>query len=94
MGNAEFLTKRFDRGQAFYSVLCLRLACVRELAPGDPSSGGPAEGGRAAECNSAIRHSTAKPHPKERGVYAASTLEVPQAVNPEWGLENLNAEAA
>jgi hypothetical protein len=31
---------------------------------------------------------------KERGVYAASTLEVPQAVKREQGLENLSAEAA
>jgi hypothetical protein len=30
---------------------------------------------------------------KERGVYAASPLEVPQAVKREQGLENLNAEA-
>jgi len=35
-----------------------------------------------------------KPLSKERGVYAASTLEVPQDVKPEEGLENLNGEAA
>jgi len=36
----------------------------------------------------------AEPQPKERGVYAASTLEVPQPVKREEGLESSNAEAA
>ena len=43
---------------------------------------------------SAIQPSAAKPQPKERGVYAASTLEVPQAVKREESLQNLNGEAA
>jgi hypothetical protein len=41
-----------------------------------------------------LAHSAANPQPKERGVYAASTLEVTQAVKRQEGLENLNAEAA
>ena len=78
--------RRFVVGRASESSSALPVA--------DPSSGSPAEGGRAAECNSAIQRSAAKPHPKERGVYAASTLEVPQAVKREEALENLSAEAA
>jgi len=43
---------------------------------------------------SATQPSAAKPQSKERGVYAASTLEVQQAVKREEGLKNSNAEAA
>ena len=47
-----------------------------------------------ADWKSAIQRSAAQPQSKERGVYAASTLEVPHAVKRGQGLENLNAEAA
>jgi hypothetical protein len=63
---------------------------VEAAAQTVPLPGGATEGERGAECNSAIQHSAAKPQSKERGVYAASTLEVPQAVKRAEGLENLN----
>jgi len=50
--------------------------------------------GRPADYKSAIGHSAAKPQPKERGVYAASTLEVLQVVKRGESLENPKAEAA
>jgi len=42
-------------------------------------------------CDTAQRGEAAA---EERGVYAASTLEVPQAVKREEAWRNLNAEAA
>jgi len=39
-------------------------------------------------------HSAAKPQPKERGVYAASTLEVPEPEKWKCSLEVLDVEAA
>ena len=52
----------------------------------------PGRQSRAAIPSNPKRHSAAKPQPKERGVYAASPLEVPQPVKREEGLETLNAE--
>ena len=46
-----------------------------------------------ATAQSCYAHSAAKPQPKI-GVYAASTLEVPQAVKRQEGLEKLTAEVA